>query len=499
MSHRSTFSLAQLFLLTMLSGLLCAWLQKTQEWATANHIPDFGNEAHLSEDGSRLLMEDLSGFSVFETATGKCLCKRNFIGRSPVFDKDLKTVCTETWGEKSRFTVCDIDTDSDGEIVAPRTQDVAYSLARGIDEDDCYVESLVRGNLPDRFRRWSLETGNVLSDIELDASGRFQLLRNHGTVTSFALDERLLVRWTLSSGELVESSYPVPEAEIWDFLCLSQSQDRIVLLMHEMPGSVGVGPPLPTPEGSASAMPMPRAKQRFLVIAENTGEIRSLQIPDFDSVNPGQMTADGRNLIGFGTLQRPSGYFFVFIRMDLESGAFQIVKEFEQTEIDSLPFISDLKLIDNDQQIALASWDGSFVLLDANTGTEIRRIKFARHPLAFGIWLAISGSGVAWAIMWWVATRRTKGDGFDVGRYLVLGVFFAALAYGIFVLGCYDPWGNISNSSFSIPAAISTLLALTGLVLFFSRFCNRLSAAYSLLSAAGITGHALWLWAQSPT
>jgi hypothetical protein len=491
MSHRSTFSLAQLFLLVMLAGILCIWLPKTQEWATANRIPDFGNKVKLSEDGSRLLMYDLSGFSVFETATGKRLCDRRIIaGRGPVFDKDLKTVCSETYFEKSRFTIHNIDTNSDREIVTPRTRAGTIPMAWGIDEDDCFVESLLRVNWPDRFLRWSLETGKVVSDVELDTGGQFQLLRNHGTVTSFARDERLLVRWTLPNGELVESSYPVPEAEIWNFLCLSQSQDRIVLLMHEIPGSKSVFPP--------TGMPTPRTRQRFLVIAENTGEIRSLLIPDFEWVAPGQLTRDGRHLIGFGTLQRPSGYFFVFIRMDLESGNFQILKEFEQVEIESLSSIVDLKLIDNDRQIALATWDGSFILLDANTGGEIRRITFARNSLGSGIWLAIGGSGVAWAVMWWVATRRTKGGEIDVGRYLVFGVFFAAFAYGIFVLACYDPWTNLHSPLYLIPGTIASLIALAGLVLLFSRFCNKLSAAFTLLSAVAITAHAYWLYSQSP-
>jgi hypothetical protein len=498
MSHRSTFSLAQLLLLVMLTGMFCVWLPKTQEWATANRIPDFGNEVHLSEDGSRLMLSDVSGFAVFDTATGKCLCKRTISGRAPVFDKDLKTVCIETFFENSRFTIHNIDTNSDREIVAPRTPDGAYPRGWGIDEDACYVESLIRINFPDRFRHWSLETGKVLSDVELETSGKFQLLRNHGTVTSFALDERLLVRWTRPNGELVESSYPVPEAEIWEFLCLSQSQDRIVVLMHEIPGSASSV--LPTTSGvTAPAMPMPRTKQRFLVIAENTGAIRSLRIPDFDSVHPGQLTADGRQLIGFGTLRRSSGYFLVFVRMDLESGAYQVLNEIGEVEQDYLESrIVDVKLIDNDRQIALATWDGTFILQDASTGQEIRRIKFSRHSLGSGFWIALGGSGVAWAIMWWLATRRVNGTVFDAGPYLVFAVFFAALAYGIFVLAFFDPWTNLHHPSYLIPAAISSLLALAGFVLLFSRFCNKLSAAYTLLSAAAITAHACWLYSQSP-
>jgi hypothetical protein len=498
MSHRSTFSLAQLLLLVMLTGMLCVWLPKTQEVATAARIPDFANTVKLSADGSRLMLSDMSGFSVFDTATGRCLCERIITLRELVFDKDLKTVCSETYFENSRFTIHNIDRNSDREIVAPRTRDGAIPMGWGIDEDGCYVESLVRINRPDRFRRWSLETGKVVSDVELDTGGQFQLLRNHGTVTSFARDERLLVRWTLPNGELVESSYPVPEAEIWEFLCLSQAQDRIVLLMQEIPGSAS--PALPTTSGvTAPATPMPRTKQRLLVIAENSGSIRPLQIPDFDSVHPGQLTADGRQLIGIGTLKRSSEYFLVFVRMDLESGAYQVLNEIGEVEQDYLESrIVDLKLIDNDRQIALATWDGTFILQDASTGQEMRRIKFFRHSLGSGFWIALGGSGLAWAIIWWLATRRAKGTVVDAGRYLVYAVFFAALAYEIFVLASFDPWTNLHHPFYVIPAAISSLLALAGFALLFTRFCNKLSAVYTLLSAAAITAHACWLYSQSP-
>jgi hypothetical protein len=82
MSHRSTFSLAQIFLLTMLSGLLCAWLRESVEWSQKrwtylqyySEISDDGTLffSHNDNNGVAMFQEKVPRrCDVYETASGK--------------------------------------------------------------------------------------------------------------------------------------------------------------------------------------------------------------------------------------------------------------------------------------------------------------------------------------------------------------------------------------------------------------------------------------------
>lgn len=503
MSRRSTFSIAQLLLLVMLTGLLCAWLPKTANWGRENRVSDY-LRTKLSADCTRLIAFDMSGFAVFETVTGRCLLDRRIPSMSDaVFDEHLTSVCFKTWDARHEndpilfpdeaWTIYDVDTASEREVVAPPMDTMAIRWPLALDESGCFVEMLLLGN-PNRIRRWNLQTGKLVPDsgIDLDISGRIALTQGNGLVLCRDIDERLFIRWRLPSGEVIQTALPTPGAEIREWLCLNRQQDKVVVLMHEIPGgtapfpSLGPGAPQAVPLGGP---PVPRPVQRYLVIAEKTGRAHSLKVSDFYHVGPAQMTADDRYLLAFASLPPDRT---VYVRIDLETGDYEILSEFA----DGSQVGEDFKLINNDQQIALAKSDGTFRLLDANTGREIRRVKCVRDPLGSIFWYVMTASGMAWNLMWWFATRRIRGEPFDAGRYAIFAVFLVALTQGIVVLAYFDPWGHSEYPPFLFTVGVTTVLSLLGMALLFFRSCNKLSAAYTMASSAGIAAYTFWLMQQ---
>jgi hypothetical protein len=225
-------------------------------------------------------------------------------------------------------------------------------------------------------------------------------------------------------------------------------------------------------------------KERFggvtIILDPLTGNMKSL--PDTQSYfHPGTLSGSDQSLFAVVESVHESDREKVLRIIDLPNGERKSLLERARTP--GLT-ISDMKLLPGDRELALATQDGTFLVLDPETGHQLRRRTGMRYAPSRALWYVLGGLSTFWCVAWWKATRRSKDQPLDLGRYPSLVVFLGGLIVGLLLMFCRDQYLQIYTPNLAIALSLACLSAVTGFVLLFIRNCNTLASGYTLLSSA---------------
>jgi hypothetical protein len=516
MSHRSTFSLAQLLLLTTLSGLLCAWLRATVEW-----IRDQPNSqqsaSRLSSDGKRLInVSRPFGFSVFDTDSERCLIQKNVSihpERSLMWDANLTTVYTVDDSNESPLSkshsiqLLDLETGAERQIQSPPLEGFSNWFPMAVDSDGHFVDLNIGGESdqelrywhpntsPKLIRHWKPSTGEVIrqqivegesvDSVYQHSKGRLLLIgrdyrnqpesKSNLPAQSFPETVQPLqfsfVEWRLQNG-VVRTLIPMKDFFVPRLLCLNSREDQALLYQI-----------LKKRAGKDTAS--------LLLVNANTGAVRDLGLSPFEWIFMGEMTADETCLVGVGEKE---GRKLVF-RLDLANLKYRRVAGLSTKFYGHENAVTDLRLVNDERQIALAFENGDFRLLDATTGQDIQAAKQFAYRRPRTIWWVFGSVATIWTIFWWRATRRKKEQDFDWGRYAVLFVRLLGFFAGVLILLCRDQYHAISREPLVMAVIVAAIGAGANFGFLWKRNCNRLAAAFTLLACACIAGYVAFLTA----
>lgn len=502
---RSTFTIAQLCLLTMLSGLLCAWLRGTVERSQQVTVL-FSSK--LSADGRRLInFEEQHGFSVYDTQTGKCLIRRVVqSNRDLVYDENLTMVCIPRFVNHDPLatpsthfvTVFDVAAGIEREIETPPLDGWRWWLV-GIDPDGlivdlCYLR-VAKGESPqpDLVRSWDPRSGKIVHQRLVDGlnvlpmyflpEGRMFVFGacNVGTAQAEIpilkdpsnpwrdpeLKRHLhwFVEWQLDQGGVQRTVVPPQGSFLPRFICLNSKHTKA--LLSKTPALSG----------------QPHIGESLFLADAPSGDVRNLGFLPFQGLYPGQMTADDKWLIAIENNEFDEQSL---LRINLVTMSHE---ELISPQPHTAPHITDLKLLDGDRCIALATQNGTYRLLDAKTGKDVQPSKHLGFNRAGVMWYIFAVVGAAWVVLWWRTTRGSKGSTLDIGRYAGLMVFVLGLTIGLMLLFSRDEWRKVYYPPLYAALGCAGLGAIVGLVLMFSRRCNKLAAGFALAACAGMAGY----------
>jgi hypothetical protein len=210
-------------------------------------------------------------------------------------------------------------------------------------------------------------------------------------------------------------------------------------------------------------------------------------------VEKGAWSSDERFLVGIGNAAGSTNA--VLFCSELPSGTCRVIAAFDGFDD---RYVSDLKMIERNQEIATATSRGLFQVFDAKTGEELRKVQCVRPSSRLSILYVFVVTAVTWLVLWFWATRRKQDQGFNFGRYLVLTVFGVGLTSGLLLLAFHDPYSQSNLWLLPLLFAVMTTGAFFSLILLFARRCSSLAAVYSLISLATMGLYVVWLTLRQP-
>ncbi|HUP79747.1 MAG TPA: hypothetical protein VM260_14435, partial [Pirellula sp.] len=379
----------------------------------------------------------------------------------------------------------------------------------GIDEKGSCVEIVIPLGVPtDKFaptafvQHWSLKTGKVLHQFADDRYASYhQILPDGGMLLAgqsrvnipqaesvivpspfppgsdrVTNESPSFVEWRLNTTKVRRTVIADKGVTLWRRICVNQRGDKALFFMRE------------PYDGEL------RPIRRSLIMADaKSGMIQNLGSLSLSHIEKGAWSNDERFLVGIGNAVDSTNA--VLFRSELSSGTCRAIAETDGLD-DS--YVSDLKLIKRDQEIAIATSHGLFQVFDAKTGEELRKVECVRPSSRLSILYVFVVTAVTWLVLWFWATRRKRDQGFDFGRYLVLTVFGVGLTSGLLLLAFHDPYSQSNLWLLPLLFAVMTTGAFLSLILLFARRCSSLAAGYSLISLTTMGLYVVWLTFHQP-
>ena len=505
---RSTFTIAQLCLLTMLSGLLCAWLRGTVERSQQVTVIF---DSKLSADGTRLInFENQHGFSVYDTRSGQCLIRRAAKSNHDiVFNDNMTRVCVAQFESDMlatpathQVTVFDVESNSQSETRSPPLGGWRWWLL-GMDPDGlivdvCHVPWRPGDSpQPDLVRHWDPRSGGIVHQRLIDglnvlplhfqtkgkmfvlgasnagiAQAEIPLLKDpNKPLRDPELKHHLywFVEWHFDQERLRRTVVPPRGSFLPSLICLNSKRDKA--LLSKSPGHSGES----------------HLGEHLYLADAKSGTVVDLGFLSFKGLSPGQMTADDQSLIAIETNEMGEQSL---LRINLENLSH---REIIPPQPYAAPHVSDLKLINGNRHIALASQDGTYRVVDAQTGIDVQPFKHLGFRREGIIWYLYALVGAVWLLLWWRATHRQTDGNYDLGRYAGLLVLIVGLSIGLMLLFGRDEYRKVYYPLLFAALGCAGLGALVGLVLMFWRRCNKLAASFALVACTGMAGYVGYL------
>ena len=502
MSHRFTFSLAHLSLLVMLSSILCVWLPTAAEWNRQSRMDLPGwYLPEISDDGTLFFSNNPDrGFAVFETETGKCLIAEALKSNGEpkglaeaFFDPSSKCVYAPV---RSTTPIIRYDclTGARRTFVSPDAPSPAYRFQPPfceheglmIDAGSWNSDSATAGDdyrkHEDVLRCWEVDSGKVRFVTKI-------LWSSHPFFSPVVSGSKLLfinpavrdVNATSDGNGTVVQCHDLKTGHmIWRTSIerfMGQMSNRLYVSDNDLVTLI------------TESVNGPTRQSRVTQLRLDDGSILDTDVPIPGISDTYAVTRDGKQL--FALVHDPSKQTRRLWKIDIAPNGSAEMFDADTT------WINDLKLINEDRQLAIASRDGMFQVLDAATGKEVFHRTGLRYAPSRTIWFVLGGLGTAWCILWWRATRARKDQAADWGRYAGLMVFVCGFTVGLMILGYRDPHQRLHFPTAAAAATFAGLAAVIGLIFLFLRQCNKLASGYALVASIGIACYLIWLARQS--
>jgi hypothetical protein len=498
--HRFTISLAQLMLLAMLTTLLCVWLPAAVRLNRRSfvEVPE-RLDCLLSQDASVLFSRSGEcGFAAFETKSGRCLhsesksewmaagfdpCSKQIAVFSDLLEDRyaLRAINLET-GRTTYTSPSRLRSGMVQQLIAPDLGSDYTPLLRG---DRVYEIPVGDGTDPlvpyleSYLRCWSISDGKEIFCLPLGKtarywpnlySGRFYYVAPERSTTAgeISVTKALLAR-DLESGQVLgkfdffESIFqadgfaPCHRSNNFAF-CTTNREVRDGEIIRDDSGiymAKGQGEP-----------------QRIVAIP-------GLQIIAFE--------ANDETIWHLGI--RDNG-LQVLVRRNIERG--DDIRTYDVGH-ENTALVTDFKLLPGEKEVALAADDGSFRVLDVESGKELRRLTGLKYVPSYRQLYILTGVAGAWLILWWLATRPKPSTPPQLARLLGYAVFLAGLVQGLLFLGIRDQVDHVHGPTLFAAVGIPSLLAITGAALLFDARCHKGTIIYGILACAGMIAYALWI------
>jgi hypothetical protein len=493
-SPRFTFSLAQLLLLVMLTGMLCAWLPEAVRW---NQLSvSLGSERQsctLSQDGAVLFCRcGERGFAAFDTASGRTLLSQEEPWKTDAsFDPAAKKVYFVTYTEGgTRYSIRTLDL-STGKVetgespVVPRGLQIDASISASAGRAPPLIHAGKvfdflgpDGSQPWRFdehlRCWNLASGSEEFCVPIGDLDYYKPEIARGKIVYIATEQfrdvartALFVRDAEAGGVNRSKDFMERSLFLDDFVLCHRSDDAAVLRtnmlgydsnrMRNQSGVFLIGPQTP----SQSILELIGMQISRIAFDEADESIWHLGIRE-----------DGRQML---------------TRRDLKQG-----KDLLSVQVGEQygTIVTDFRLASG--QIALASDDGTFRLLDAKSGGEIRRLTGLRYAPSQLLLRILAGAAVAWAISWWRAMRTKQPGQPDLARLIGPLFLLGSLFQGLLLMSLRDQEHQLNGETASLAIVFPSLGAATGMAFLLDRNCNRLTVVYGVLAFAAMALYAAW-------
>jgi hypothetical protein len=155
--------------------------------------------------------------------------------------------------------------------------------------------------------------------------------------------------------------------------------------------------------------------------------------------------------------------------------------------------VTDFKLLPGEKEVALASDDGSFRVLDVESGKELRRLTGLKYVPSYRQLFILAGVAGFWLILWWLATRPKPGTPPQLARLLGYAVFLAGLVQGLLLKGIRDQVDHLHGPTLFAAVGIPSLLAVAGLILLFDARFPKMILLYGILACGGMVACIFWI------